>query len=319
LTGCLVALDGLLLVESRYALINLYLVFFGLLGQVLWLKGRRAEHPLGWQLLGGIALGASVSVKWNGLGYLAGLALYGLARSLPTPAGREAEAIPWRERWRPWARHGLCLGVVPAATYLLLWQPHLRQSPGATLLTLHQQILGYHQNLGATVHPYCSPWWSWPLMLRPVSYFYAKVGPAGQELIGNVQGMGNPVLWGLVAGAVLLGLGYGVWWTRSTTEEREPCPSPLLFGLLNVAANWLPWALARRCLFIYHYLPALIAGCLVLAWWLDEAWKGPAGRLLAGMLLGLIGLGFYFWLPIYLGLPLTPAEWQRRFPFSGWI
>ncbi len=49
------ALDGLLVVESRYALNNIYLIFFGLAGQALVLAYLRCQQR--WQLIwGGISL-----------------------------------------------------------------------------------------------------------------------------------------------------------------------------------------------------------------------------------------------------------------------
>src|SRR4028118_2399903 len=68
------AADGLFLVESRYALNNVYLVIFGLLGQwflllALELHGRRRGF---WLAISGICFGASAAVKWNGLWFLLG-------------------------------------------------------------------------------------------------------------------------------------------------------------------------------------------------------------------------------------------------------
>ena len=81
LAGALTALDGLLLVESRYALINTYLLTFGLLGQIFFLLAIASSRrrPL-WLVLSGVGFGASWAVKWNGLGFLmAAYGFYGLA------------------------------------------------------------------------------------------------------------------------------------------------------------------------------------------------------------------------------------------------
>ena len=69
------ALDGLLLVESRLSLINVYLLFFGLLG--LWCFGQALTQNLDfkWLIATGLFLGASASVKWNGLGFWLGFIL----------------------------------------------------------------------------------------------------------------------------------------------------------------------------------------------------------------------------------------------------
>ena len=280
IAGYLVAMDGLVLVESRYALINVHLIALGLLGQ--WLVLRRS----GW---GGVFLGASVGVKWNALAYWLGGVLTAV-----------------KLRWQRW-QIMVWLTLVPLAVYLLFWLPHLAQNPGTDLWTLHQQMLGAHTRLGAgpEVHPYCSAWWSWPLMLRPMSYYYRNQG----DWIVSVQAMGNPFLWWLVAVAVVAGIPYLV---------RKQCPWALQFALGNYLIHWLPWALVKRCIFIYHYLPALLFGCMVLAWWVERLWQ-QGYRRWAGLVLVLPAVGLGFWLPIYLGLPLHRFWWQWRFWLPSWI
>jgi dolichyl-phosphate-mannose-protein mannosyltransferase len=280
IAGYLVATDGLLLVESRYALINVHLIALGLLGQ--WLVLRRS----GW---GGVFLGASVAVKWNGLAYWLGGVL-----------------TAWKLRWRGWTIL-ISLTLVPLLVYLLVWLPHLAQNPGMDLFTLHRQILGVHTRLGAgsDVHPYCSTWWSWPLMLRPMSYYYQNQG----GWITSVQAMGNPLLWWLVLVAVLVSLPQFI---------RRNCPWVLQFALGNYLMSLLPWALVKRCIFIYHYLPALVFGCIALAWWVETLWQ-TGERKLAIVALMVPGVGLGFWLPIYLGLPLRLPFWQWRFWFPSWI
>ncbi|NJM28248.1 MAG: phospholipid carrier-dependent glycosyltransferase [Pseudanabaena sp. RU_4_16] len=75
LAGWFTTLDGLLLVESRLGLINIFIVLFGMLSQlcmVLALKQQRRRWA--WAIATGIMLGAACSVKWNGLAYLVGIA-----------------------------------------------------------------------------------------------------------------------------------------------------------------------------------------------------------------------------------------------------
>ena len=74
LAGLFTALDGLFLVESRYALNNIYIVIFGLLGQLFLLLAlsKQKQRRLFWLVLSGIAFGASSGTKWNGLWFLLG-------------------------------------------------------------------------------------------------------------------------------------------------------------------------------------------------------------------------------------------------------
>lgn len=95
LAGLFTACDGLLLVESRYGLINIFMVAFGLLSQICIFKAMQgwalANQALGdrnikampielrrscwwlWLMAAGIFLGAAVAVKWNGMAYGVGI------------------------------------------------------------------------------------------------------------------------------------------------------------------------------------------------------------------------------------------------------
>ncbi len=203
LVGLLSALDGLFLVESRYALNNVYLVLFGLLGQVCFLIAARAivereeesfdDHLVPskswfWMALSGFFLGCSVSIKWNGLWFVIAVAgLYGFAWLFRAFNGKTSpdktsldkpspEALPIKiTKISPIALL-LGLAIVPL-TYYLLWIPHIAQNPEYQFLALQDQIYRYHKGsavIGA-VHPYCSTWQTWLTMLIPVAYFY-KIG-----------------------------------------------------------------------------------------------------------------------------------------------
>jgi dolichyl-phosphate-mannose-protein mannosyltransferase len=235
LVGVLSALDGLFLVESRYALNNVYLVLFGLLGQVFFLiAARRHRETFWWSwsqswiwLLGsGFFLGCSASIKWNGLWFLFSIVgLYGLAWLFRWIEGPRFDPIAQSNllavkitKLSPIAL-ALGLAIVPALTYYVLWIPHIAQNPEFQFWPLQEQIYNYHKGsavIGA-VHPYCSTWQTWLTMLIPVAYFY-KIGidplapialnePNNPLLPGDsiyaVHAMGNPFLWWMSTVAII--------------------------------------------------------------------------------------------------------------------
>lgn len=105
--GLVLALDGLQLVLSRLALLDIFLAFF-LLGGVhcvvadrQWLRARlaRGSTHTGWQvlwrpwlLLGGVSFGLAVGTKWSGL-YV--LAAFGLLAWLWSAGARRAAGQRW--------------------------------------------------------------------------------------------------------------------------------------------------------------------------------------------------------------------------------
>ena len=359
LTSGLVLLTGLSLVESRLALINIYWVWFGLLGQLCWVIARTRWEassgqasapglhgvPLG-GLAAGISFGCAMAVKWNGAGFWLGiilLELWAQWRIFPTA---EPMAVP--KKIRLW-----CLGVVPLLTYGLLWIPHLRLNQ-VSLLAIHRQLWAAHQSIGnlETVHPYCSAWYTWPLMLRPVSYFYKSALGENSLTTYTVQAMGNPLLWWFATAAVVaLGAGRGSRWlsryrsrsvdaqqrrgkpgrgslaavsgpTRGASPAIGKLSSPVVtFALVNYGANWLPWVVVSRCTFFYHALGMAMFAVLALAWlltrWLlDHRWHH---RLMAWIMIVFVMVGFVFWLPIWVGLPLSPEALQQRWWLKSWI
>lgn len=338
-------LDGLFLVESRYALINIYLVFFGLLGQ--WFFLLALEHQARWRwfwlALSGIGFGACISVKWNGLGLLAGIYLIWICAWLMQWMGIRIKnsPLPLQNLTQIKLHHLVAnLAIIPAIIYYLVWLPHLQINTKAGFWELHQQILGFHQGLasGPNVHPYCSSWYTWPLMLRPMSYFYETArnttepipsfGPplpgATGKIIYDIHAMGNPFLWWLSTAAIVLlviEMVRHIWIKQN--DAYSFYSSKLWIGIylfFNYAANFLPWIKVTRCTFIYLYMPAAIFGFLSIAW-LVERWLYSFDiefRLLAVTVIFIIVLAFVFWLPVYLGLPLSAQGFQWRMWLRSW-
>jgi dolichyl-phosphate-mannose--protein O-mannosyl transferase len=242
------------------------------------------------------------------------------------------------------------LGIIPAVVYSLVWIPHLQQNPTPGFLEMQKQILGYHQHIGsgAQEHPYCSAWYTWPWMIRPVGYFFEKTGntpnpssalgsamsaTTGQELYYDVHGMGNPVLWWLSTLAIILVLSMLIlriqaWATvpETTTNQNIPFVQPVdfwiaLYLIVNYAANLLPWLRVTRCTFLYHYMGSSIFAFLAIAWIVEQCLRSYLVwlRAVGVTIIFFIFLAFLFWLPVYLGLPLSPEEFQLRMLFRSWI
>ncbi|MBD2003090.1 MULTISPECIES: dolichyl-phosphate-mannose--protein mannosyltransferase [Cyanophyceae] len=366
------AADGLFLVESRYALINVYLIIFGLLGQLLFLMalnsrvGRRAI----WLALSGICFGACVSVKWNGLGFLLGIYLVWISAWIirwieknkykklsikeENSAPNTSEEIPLQELENLTFiqklteidfRHMLFeLGAIPVVVYRLAWIPHIQLNPERGFWEMQKQILGYHQRVGGdvSIHPYCSAWYTWPWMMRPVGYFFEKVGKTPEPVSSlispfppsppkvvyfDVHAMGNPALWWLstVAIAILL-LILSQRIIRATTNHNLSLVQSTEFGvalflILNYVANLLPWVKVTRCAFLYHYMGAAIFAFLAIAWIVDSylqsynLWLRAVGVTIIFAIL----LAFVYWMPLYLGLPLSPESFGSRMWFRSWI
>jgi dolichyl-phosphate-mannose-protein mannosyltransferase len=142
LAGVLLALDGISLVMSRVALLDIFLQLFVLAGFAALVVDRdqlRARlgrlyaagvdlsadvprlGPRPWRLLGGALLGLALAVKWSGLSYWLGFALLSLLwdRGAFKSAGVEQ---PWLVALKRSVPAGVfALGVAPLAAYFLSW------------------------------------------------------------------------------------------------------------------------------------------------------------------------------------------------------
>lgn len=401
IAGMLTALDGLLLVESRYALINTYLLTFGLLGLICFLMAVDRRHGRTfWLILAGIGFGACWSVKWNGLGFL--MAVYGFyalalllswiapqamhdqdssteANSLmplypPTESSDIADTatpeiapeivpnvasvkpsifakfsqnrvarIPANNSLRGAARiplplFALTLAIVPAIVYRLSWVYHLKIAPSYGFWEMQKQILGYHSQVGGNVgetHPYCSPWFSWPWMIRPVGYYFQSWQDGAKATVIDVHAFGTPVLWWFSTFAILGTLMVvALWLWRVGRDDRlrqvhlvagVNLVSPInlsvgSFIAIGYGANFVPWMLVSRCTYIYHYMGASLFSFMALAWVLDRVWQRSELHLraIAPTVILICFVAFLFWSPLFLGLPLSREAFELRMWMQSW-
>ncbi|WP_345751103.1 dolichyl-phosphate-mannose--protein mannosyltransferase [Microbacterium rhizophilus] len=237
IAGGLLAIDGLAIALSRVALLDGFLAF--LIALAFWFVLRDSDRtapaimrPGGgtggpvlwrrpWIVAAGAALGAATAVKWSGIYTLAGVGI--LLVLLDLAARRRAGvagALAGAVRQAPVT----FLQLVPIAVvvYLLSWTGWLLTTGGydrgsdpnplIALWNYHLSMYGFHVGL-ATSHPYASPAWQWPLLLRPTAMWLARpdAGAAwcgwSEDCIGVIGSHPNPITWyGGWAAVVLLGV-----------------------------------------------------------------------------------------------------------------
>ena len=163
---------------------------------------------------------------------------------------------------------------------------------GQTFLDLQRSMYDYHNNLRAT-HPASSPWWAWPLDLKPV--WFEQNDYAGRTTT-VIYDTGNLVIFWLAIPAVAW-VAWQAWRRRSLA---------LAFVCVAIASLWLPWARIDRATFQYHIFTTLPFSFMALAYFLAELWHGPSQRtwLLARVAAALAVIG-------------APLLWLLRLPLCG--
>jgi dolichyl-phosphate-mannose-protein mannosyltransferase len=336
LAALFISLDGLFLIDSRYALNNIFLIFFGLLGQLLLLLANKNSdrHDQLIILSAGISFGASIACKWNGLFFLLGayiLIIIGkIWRSIEP--NFQYSIVNNSQLFRlaniPLIELFISLVIVPIFTYSILWIPHLIQNPEPNFIDVQWSIFNYHEqvNNGSGVHPYCANWYSWPLLMRPLAYYFTEYKP---NYYYDVHAMGNPLLWWLALAAIFGSISLIIKNSWSIIQNNISAPirelninyiGVPLFIVINYAANLLPWVKVTRCLFIYHYMGAVLFAIMGLAWLVDLCLRSSSKTWQAVGLTTIFTVAgaFVFWLPIFLGLSIEKNDLHYRL-WDFWI
>lgn len=199
LSALLFSIDGLVFVQSRTGMNDVYLVAFILISVFFFFQKR--------YILAALFMGIACATKWPGiflaLMYFPILLYY-----------REFKKL-------------IYFILIPPAVYLLSYAPYfLIGYNWSDFIELHKQIWWYQTNLKAT-HAYSSPWWSWLLNLYPIWYFvdYQKGN------IANIFASGNPLLFWTGSIAIIL----TVW---ETIKKRSTSLIIILLGFFAFLLPW---------------------------------------------------------------------------------
>jgi dolichyl-phosphate-mannose-protein mannosyltransferase len=326
----------------------------------------RLTHPLApeewgpslgirpWRWAAGICMGAACATKWNGAYYI--LAFIALAIAWDVGARRTAGA-----RSGLWAGVLLCgvpvffaFVVLPAAVYVASWTGwflsdghyaydhdyyvHAGQSwfghDWAVLrgwFRYQHEIWGYDKTLHAA-HPYLSKPLGWPLLERPVAYYYESPNSCGSSQCSQaILGIGNPAIWWASIPALLAAL-----WTWVARRDWRGAAIVSVFLL-----GWLPWVIqelgtvhtnpacspagdCHRTMFLYYMLPNVpfmvlavtMAIGLAIGHQQVSTVRRTVGITAASTYLAVCVVLFGFFYPVLSAKTITYEQWHNRIWFS---
>ncbi len=296
---------------------------------------RDRQHWLVWLALSALAVACVVSSKWVGsfdlttiwcvAALVSAQQLLAVGRK-PSVSSAGLGRLLWGNPF------GFRLPLFVAATllatgivYFVCYIPYFGQGAGHSfkeLINLQISMFRYHYSLVAT-HPYSSKWWTWPLSLRPVSYYYKPFGGSGpKQMVAEILALPNPAVWW--AGILSVPLaGWYAWLNRH---------KGMMLCVVAYFIQWLPWAASPRIDFQYNFYPNVAIICLCSAYVLASLWRAAAQEdrtrriataLVGSYLLVCVGL-FLFFFPILSGDHISWQQWHYRMwlPYGwpyGWI
>ena len=194
-------------------------------------------------------------------------------------------------------------------------------TPPAPLTVFDSQLgmFGYHSTINAT-HPFSSPWWSWPLMLKPLWVYFNS----WDTMVSTIVLMGNPAIWwGSILALILIAARF----VRDKIR-RERADFVLLFILIPFLLLWLPYVLISRILFIYHFAPEVPFIIFAITYWLNILWQDHSNhhekkvvinRILVISFLILTAILFGLFYPVISGYPVSEEYKECLRWLSGWI
>lgn len=339
IAGFLATVDGLILVQSRIAMNDIYMLFFVLLAFYLFadiIYSRRSVSMNNILFVDmGILLGLALASKWSAIYALGILAFWFMAFKMISIKEllkkHEKRLMVFKSFLWTVTKITAVFVAIPVIVYLVSYKGFF--TSGHTwdkFVELQKQMWWYHTGLKAT-HSFSSPWWSWPLLLRPV-WYWVEYKPG---TLANIYAFGNPFIWWTgvaalvyVTGDMLLKMarsflillsqklkfaarlknigGPGFIFNKETFS--------VLFVLSGYYIFILPWAMSPRIMFLYHYLPSLAFLILLMGYVLSKVRNKAV--VVAYLILATITFAYFF--PRNTGLPVSVEKDQSYIWLKSW-
>lgn len=357
--GMLIVLENAILVQSRFILLDAFLLFFGFLALLFYFKFRNSfnnggSHASSHLLFAGIFAALAASVKWTGLTFLVIIVVFyfidwlksnkKIGMTIKGPAF--LVAVPILIYFSIFALHFSLLSKTGTGDAFMT--PAFRKTlTGSTDNTnpdiVPLNIFGKFTELNAQMyksnatltasHPYSSYWFTWPFMIRPIYYWYggdSNQQPASPKLQRGEQTTSDQAQ---KIGSRIYFLGNPVVWFASTLA--------ILFLILKVVGRTLTgW----RNILDLGTTKFLLAGGFLLnmlpfigikrAMFLYHYLIGLVFAIIALVyfidqmknkkrifliLLAMSLAAFIFFAPLSYGLPLTEKAYNARVWLKTWL
>jgi len=331
----LLALDGLHIAMSRTALLDTSLSFFALCAFGFLIIDRDSANSgcsKNWRWAMVVALGLACATKWSGVYFAAAFGILMLVWDYERRSKHLEGFSAWFVKdFLP----ALLMPLVIIVIYLSSWVGWFRSAGGwnrnwaqennatswvpdslMSLLHYHQDMLSFHTNL-VTPHSYASNPWSWPLMIRPTSFYYETDPTCGAEKCSQeVIPLGNPLIWW--AGAIALGV---IVYFAVVRRHSAALPIAVAF-----AAGWIPWLFFyERTTFSFYsvvFIPYTVMALALTLYFANQslqsdktiAWRWPT---LSFLIVCAILTAFFY--PILTGHSISYELWHLRMWLPTWV
>jgi dolichyl-phosphate-mannose-protein mannosyltransferase len=308
----LLTFDFMHFTMARMATADTYLVFFSLASQLFFLIYLKNVLRNGWKapvlpmFFAVLFFALGFSTKW--------LIFYGFVAQLVFLAAlRFKEVLRLKEGLlnkvdaffeHPFFKVVVFL-LVAVIVYFLIYIPDLLAGRSfVNVLRLQGSMFEYHSTLSAT-HPFSSPWWGWPFLLRPL-WLYVSYLPLNMK--STIVLLGNPAIWWIGFTCVILAI------ERVVRKRDFICTFITAFFFFQ----WLPYLLISRITFIYHFYANVPFLCLAAAYFINKYWSSKWGKIVTIIYFFSLVLMFALFYSVITGTPATVSWIDSLKWFKGW-
>ncbi|MCM8784146.1 MAG: phospholipid carrier-dependent glycosyltransferase [Candidatus Omnitrophica bacterium] len=257
LASLFILFDNAFLTHSRFITPDPFLIFFIIFTIYTFLKSENGKRKR-WLFIAGMSGGFTISTKWIGL---IGLGIV-LIEILYT------ERLKIMKKPKKIIMYFLTFVIIPLIIYYFTISIHFKTLNHAggfkEVMGLNKSMFYSHSR--PLTHHYSSKWFTWPFMARSVSYLHSSLG---SNHVQNITFLGNPFVWWLstlgIITLIILTFLKKFFPFRNLAEFRGK--EIILSGYI---ISFLPFMSISRCLFLYHYLTALIFALIATAVILDK-------------------------------------------------
>jgi len=357
--GLLMTIDGLHFVQSRIAMLDIFLLFWMVAAAACLLADRddmraRLAARLGdpwapyggprgwlrpWRLGAGVCLGLAVGTKWSAAFFLVLCMLLAFAWEVGarrTAGARSPMSVAFLQSAGPIV---VTLALLPVVVYIFSWSGWFLTDDGWRRSCVENPAWG------GMKHPErCGLVMGWlQYHLEVLSFHNGLVDkhtyqshPLGWLLLARpvsywftsprpgtsreILGIGNPAIWWASIPALLT---CGWHWV----SKRDWRAAFILVGFAGSFLPWLWYDLERRTMFLFYALPLVPFMCLALAYCAGlalgrrtaHAERRFWGAAVVGGYLAVAVGTFLFFYPILAARVIPTSSWDARMWFSSWV
>lgn len=311
----LMALDGFHFAQTRMGTVDSQLVlyiltsYYFMYSYLVIPKDSKIKKKIINLSLSGLFISLAISTKWTGL--FAGLGLFIIFMGHFYYTYLKKKELTSKDKKDIKKLFYTCVSVfilLPIFIYVTCYfsNPEVsifRVDCFKNLFEVTNQIYNYHSKLTAA-HPYSSNWYTWPFSLKPV-WLYSS--DTINNMRGTISAVGNIVIWWSSFVGILSCVYFAL--------KKDKRAIVLLIGYLTL---FIPYMKIGRCMFLYHYFPALPFAMLSLTLLMKKIVDRFKVKWLPWVFLLLALIWFIIYYPIVSGLPISVELIEKLRLLTDW-